>query len=96
MQKSVTFEMSIAPLDVTRLLPVAVNHEPFRQPDPHTYLAGTDARGWKIMLTRFRERRIALLTLPVLDLTLTWWGYDQIEIDDFLENFHRGFQRGGG
>jgi hypothetical protein len=41
-------------------------------------------------------RRIALMTIPVTPVTITWRGVNAPEIEAFLARFDREYQRGGG
>ena len=42
------------------------------------------------------KRRIALLTLPVTCVEFEFDGFNEREIDAFMERFDRAFQRAGG
>ena len=50
----------------------------------------------EITLSEERERRIALLRLPVVDVEIELSGFDPDALDRFLTRFDRAFQRGGG
>ncbi|MBT3237332.1 MAG: hypothetical protein HOK06_05325 [Rhodospirillaceae bacterium] len=42
------------------------------------------------------ERRIALMRIPITPVTLTFSGYAEAEISEFLTTFDSIFRRGGG
>ena len=50
----------------------------------------------EITLSEQRERRIALLRLPVVDVTIELSGFEPDALARFLAQFDRAFQRGGG
>ncbi|NJN45509.1 MAG: hypothetical protein HC808_02340 [Candidatus Competibacteraceae bacterium] len=49
-----------------------------------------------ITLAPEQERRIALLRIPVTQVTFTFYDYSNAQRSDFLRHFDRYFQRGGG
>jgi len=50
----------------------------------------------QIDLSDQTERKIALFTLPVTRVSLTFGGYDEAEIKTFMALYDRVFRRGGG
>ena len=50
----------------------------------------------EIKLSKERERRLALLRLTVVDVEIELSGFEPDELDRFLVQFDRAFQRGGG
>lgn len=50
----------------------------------------------EITLSEQRERRIALLRLPVVDVDIEFSGFEPEALERFLRQFDRAFQRGGG
>ena len=50
----------------------------------------------EINLSEERERRIALLRLPVVDVEIELSGFAPDALERFLAQFDRAFQRGGG
>ena len=50
----------------------------------------------EITLSEQRERRIALLRLPVVDVDIELSGFEPEALEQFLTQFDRSFQRGGG
>ena len=50
----------------------------------------------EITLSEERERRIALLRLPVVDVDIELSGFEPEALERFLVQFDRAFQRGGG
>lgn len=53
-------------------------------------------RRWSLRLIQPRERRLASLRLPVVDVELVFSGYAPAEVDAFMARFHAHFRRGGG
>lgn len=53
-------------------------------------------RRWTLRLLDPRERRIANLRLPVVDVEITFEGYAAADIDAFMARFRAHFRRGGG
>lgn len=49
-----------------------------------------------IRLGKERERRIAMLTMPVTEVTIELTGFSEVEGRAFLERFDRAYRRGGG
>ncbi len=88
-------EMTITQNDFFRLLPKALNEISFKTVADtvrFTYLNGEIV----IHLKNPRERKIASLSLPVLDVEVH---FDSINAEQqlaFLEGFKRTYQRGGG
>lgn len=87
-------EMGCTPADMHRLLPglATVRFDAAR----NQFLHEDDGRGWTLRMGVPRERRIAALRLPVLDVELVFHGYAREDIDAFMERFHAWFRRGGG
>ena len=50
----------------------------------------------EITLSEQRERRIALLRLPVVDVDIELSGFEPEVLERFLGQFDQAFQRGGG
>lgn len=88
------FEMGCTPAEVHRLLPgvAAVRYDAAQ----NQFLHETEGRSWSLRLGEPRERRIAALRLPVLDVELVFRGYARGDIDAFVERFFAHFRRGGG
>lgn len=53
-------------------------------------------RNLEISISEESKRRIALFSLPVTHVTLTFTGYGSAETARFMEKFDLAFQRGGG
>ena len=49
-----------------------------------------------IRVSAERERRIALLALPVVDVEIELTGFEAQAYERFMRQFDRAFQRGGG
>ena len=59
-------------------------------------MPGTGPQRLDIAISEESRRRIALFSLPVSHVTLTFDGYSAAEVDETLVWFDRHFQRGGG
>ncbi len=88
-------EMSISHRDFFRILPGALETTDYRI-DGNTVSVGEGRRRLEIVLSPETERRIALLSLPVTQVSLEFVGYDAEEAAAALGRFDRAFQRGGG
>lgn len=94
--------------DVVITKEMGISHEEFfrnipRVPDTDDYLTNGDGiviesegKSLSISISEQSERRIALIVLPVTNVTLTFSGYDEVGVRDVMEKFDRAFQRGGG
>lgn len=88
------FEMGCVPAEFHRLLPMVdlvvwdAGRAEFSHVEP--------ARSWRLRLLGERQRRIALLRLPVVDVEFGFRGYAQAEIDAVMARFFTYFRRGGG
>jgi hypothetical protein len=90
-----TREMGLTHQDFFRTLPKVLNERPFQITDT-TVTVREAEQCLMICLSPQRERRIAMLRLPVTDVTLHFTGYSTGEIDRFMDRFGRYYQRGGG
>jgi hypothetical protein len=72
----------------------AVGHAPFRIEGDEIH--GDGALSWRIKLRKLPQRRIALVTLPVLDVELVIDASSGTEAQAFVDLFPLGFQRAGG
>ncbi len=88
-------EMGISHRDFFRILPGALDTTDYRI-DGRSVFVGEGSRRLNIVLSPETERRIALLSLPVTQVSLEFVGYDAEEAAAALERFDRAFQRGGG
>lgn len=87
--------MSITRSEFLRLLPAAVGQRACRCEGD--VIEGAEGEiSWRIAIAERGERRIALLALPVLEVTLELETAEPARAADFLERFLRGFQRAGG
>jgi hypothetical protein len=89
------FEMGYTPVDFGRRLAAlaAVSYDPARAQFDH---AEEDGRRWSLRLIDPRQRKIALLKLPVVDVEFVFQRYELDEINAFMSRFHAHFRRGGG
>lgn len=88
------FEMGCTLAEFQRLLPAvaSVDFDPVSNQFSHV----EENRSWQLHLINPRERVIAALRLPMVDVVLTFHGYARNDIDSFLNRFHAHFRRGGG
>lgn len=90
--------MGITRAEFLRLLPLAVGPMPQRdaQADYETYGGELGGVAWRIALRERPLRRIALLSLPVLEVTMTLEGLTTEALLRFVERFLATYQRAGG
>ncbi|NCF09657.1 MAG: hypothetical protein GWP66_03145 [Gammaproteobacteria bacterium] len=88
-------EMGLAHADFWRLLPQALGDLAWRAEGDRVRVEhGT---GWiEIALGVEGERRIALMTIPVTEVTMRWEGVSRERFDAFLARFDSYYRRGGG
>lgn len=88
-------EMSITHKEFLRSLAPAVAPATFTVQGRSISVVGAPGKV-EITLSEERERRIALLRLPVVDVAIELSGFEPDALDRFLAQFDRAFQRGGG
>lgn len=88
-------EMSITHKEFLRSLAPAVAPATFTVQGRSISVIGAPGKV-EITLSKERERRIALLRLPVVDVAIELSGFEPDALDRFLAQFDRAFQRGGG
>lgn len=88
-------EMGITHAEFRRVIARALAGRPYRLDGGRLRLA-EDGRVLDIALGPEGERRIALMTMPVTPVRLTFRGYDEDAVAETLADFDRWFQRGGG
>jgi len=95
---SIHKEMGINHADLFRLLPTAVKPYQFTVSEKQINITGEDrsARSVVINYSKERVRKIASMEIPVTDLELVFTGFDEDQIQDFLQRFDQTYQRGGG
>ena len=91
----ITQQMGITHRDFFRLLPTALGTDGFTVDGP-TAVCEFDGKRVAISLGPEGERRIALLSIPTADVTITLSGFDEAEREKFMTTFDRAYQRGGG
>lgn len=94
-------EMSISHVEFLRSLVAAVTPATFEVPvtsgtTPVTITVHGAPGSVVIRLSAQRERRIALLCLPVTDVEIELDGFSEQDYEAFILRFDRAFQRGGG
>lgn len=88
-------DMALTREDFARLLPEAAHGLPWRSQDGVYSIGGSEA-GVDIRLEPLPDRRIALIALPRLRVTLAFRGWSAEERRAFLDRFDTAFRRGGG
>jgi hypothetical protein len=89
------YEMGITRAEFLRLLPAAVGHTLFRH-HGDVLLGSSDWVDWRIVLDERSKRHIALLSLPVLHVTITLNAETPQAIEWFIARFLLAHQRAGG
>lgn len=92
---TVTKEMTATLAEFLRCLTRAAGAEPL-QTEGDRHVIGFGDKRIEIDVTEGAARRIALMTLPVLHVRLTFFGYAVDDIPARLAVFDQAFQRGGG
>jgi hypothetical protein len=95
MGRVITREMGLTHKDFFRTIPKVFNDRAFQITDVTVTVCEAE-RCLRICLGPQRERRIAMLRLPVTDVSLHFIGYTETEVNGFMNRFARYFQRGGG
>jgi hypothetical protein len=91
----VRFEMACTPADFHRLLPAVAPVEYDAALNQFVHTEGS--RRWSLRLIDLRERKVAALRLPMVDVVLVFDGYSQTDIiDAVVQRFFAHFHRGGG
>jgi hypothetical protein len=92
-----TREMGMTHRDFFRTFPAVARETPWRVDDDAVIVG--EERGRRRLLIRLgaeRQRRIAGLTLPIVDLRFEFEGHDEPEAGAFMARFDLAFRRGGG
>ncbi len=88
------FEMGTVAEEFHRRLPAIapVQYDPERVEFSHV----EQNRSWRLRLIDPRQRKIASVRLPVVDVEFVFQGYAQGDIDAVMARFFAHFRRGGG
>ena len=92
---SQTHEMSLTLADFERLLPKVENIKNINK-NNNLYRFNYLNEVLEITLERFTERKIASLSLSVIFIRFEMKSSNQSVFNDFMEQFFKTFQRGGG
>lgn len=95
MEMVIRREMGLTHKDFFRTLPRVLRNRVFHITNTVVTVYEAEQR-LTIYLSPQRERRIAMLRLPVTDVSLHFVGYSEMEVKRFMNRFARYFQRGGG
>ena len=88
-------EMCITHKEFFRLLPIALKDIQYQMNDNKITISAYDG-DIEITLGQQGERRIAALILPKAKVSYDFKGISESNIQLFLDNFSRAYQRGGG
>jgi hypothetical protein len=88
------FEMGCTLADFHRLLPAVATIR--YNAALNRFIHEEDDRCWSVQLGTPRERPIAALRLPVVDVVMEFRGYARQDVDAVVERFLAHFRRGGG
>lgn len=88
------FEMALTRADFLRLLPVAAQGA--FEVSGDEILGNSGGVSWRITLDELEPRRIALLSLPRLRVTVHLSSGSPAMTRDWLDRFLLGYQRAGG
>jgi hypothetical protein len=88
------FEMGSVAEEFHRRLPAvaSVQYDAARAEFSHV----EEGRSWRLRLIDPRQRRIAGLRLPMVDVEFVFQGYTEADIDSVMTRFFAHFRRGGG
>ncbi|HXX84712.1 MAG TPA: hypothetical protein VEN29_12110 [Casimicrobiaceae bacterium] len=89
------FEMGITRVEFLRLLPFATGRRELHS-ERELIEGNTDGVEWSLRVAERQQRRIAALTLPILDVRLKCMAADDARISGFVERFLLAYQRAGG
>ena len=88
-------EMSITHSEFFRILPSVIGSRAVSMKDKEARITEGERR-ILIRLSELRERTIGALRLPVTDVELRFFGYTEVETQDFMAGFDLHYRRGGG
>ena len=95
MEKFFRREMAITHQEFFRLLPAAVKLLSYKITG-NVIDIGEGARTVSIELENETVRKVSSLSLPVTRLSITFNGYNEQDIEAFMKQFERAYQKGGG
>jgi len=87
--------MGVTHAEFFRNIPRVLTGEILQTSDTGCVISG-EGTSVRIELGDEGERRIALIVLPVTQVTIHFSGFDEETKEAFLQRFDRAFQRGGG
>ena len=88
-------QMTITLAEFFRIFPAAIQGRNFKLDDRKVSIAEGN-REIIVKLSEEKQRKLAALLLPVLDVEFTFSGYSKVEVKDFMKHFDLHFQRAGG
>lgn len=89
-------EMALTHAGFWRAIEKALGTDTYEKTATGVVLNSGGGKRLEITLGSERERRIALMVIEIMDVTLTFIGYSDGERDAALSAFDRAYQRGGG
>ena len=93
--KTVTKEMGLSHADFFRTISSALATDNYQRSE-FGVVYQNGHRRLEIILGPESDRRIARLSIPSTDVTMSFSGYTDDEITEFVARFDRVFRRGGG
>ncbi|MBL6933234.1 MAG: hypothetical protein ISR45_09820 [Rhodospirillales bacterium] len=93
--KVISKEMGITHQEFFRNIPRALGTDEYVKNEDGV-IVDDGSRRLEIAISEQGERRIALFTLPVTHVTLTFRGYTEKGVAETMAAFDLAFQRGGG
>jgi len=92
---SFTKEFGLTHAEFFRSLPSAIENHPYRVEGQRVIMEYGE-RSVEIKLGVQQIRKIALLEIPYTNLSFTFKGFEQQDMDAFMLRFNLYFRRGGG
>lgn len=89
-------EMGFSRRELARGLPSAVAPYDVEKCSEAVYRFRRDQRIATLTMGEERQRRIASIALPVIDVSISFENFSPAERDSFLDRFRKYTQRGGG
>ncbi len=95
-QRTYNKDMGYTHAEFFRLLPVALGSSEYVVSSLEINLSSGANKQLRIVLGPQGSRNIALLSIPVIPVSLYLSGYSDQEADDLMKLFERTYRRGGG
>ncbi len=89
-------EMGISHADFLRIFPRLVTDAAHADIGPDSRVSWPDGRTLRVQVSPEQRRRIALLSIPYVDIRFEFQGFSATAREAFMGRFDRAFQKGGG